>query len=339
MRSVPRPTCLLCRAPGEPLYQNLNDRLFSATGQWNLVRCSDRGCGLLWLDPMPIEADIADAYRDYHTHAQDSRPRLNDEKRAYLNKRYGYPMPAARRRGTLAALRRALFRLRFRRKAELAAQVFYLPMPAGGGRLLDVGCGSGDGLRLMSELGWTAEGVEVDPQAIAVARSKGLTIHAGTLVAQNFPDMSFDAITMSHVIEHLHDPVAIIAECRRILKPGGTLVMITPNARSLCHAQFGANWVALDPPRHLHIFTPQALQEATRRAGFSHIDVTTSIHGAEWTVLASQMIGRTGRGADLGGHLRIRRRWARAVQAAEALALRFNAAAGEEIVLKARKDG
>ena len=202
-----------------------------------------------------------------------------------------------------------------------------------------VGCGSDDGLRLMSTLGWKVEGVEVDPAAIATARSKGLVIHSGTLADRRFPDNTFDAVTMSHVIEHIHDPVALISECGRILKPAGMLVIMTPNAHSLGHSFYGSNWVALEPPRHLHTFTPWALQEATRTAGLAVVDVTSTIRGAEWMVLASQRIGRTGRGADLGGNLRVRRRWARGVQAIEALALRFDDTVGEEVVLKARKNG
>ena len=58
-----------------PLYQNLRDRLFSAPGQWNLVRCAEKSCGIIWLDPMPLEGDIGEAYRDYLTHEQETHGR------------------------------------------------------------------------------------------------------------------------------------------------------------------------------------------------------------------------------------------------------------------------
>jgi 2-polyprenyl-3-methyl-5-hydroxy-6-metoxy-1,4-benzoquinol methylase len=339
MQTVPRPTCFLCGERGVAAYRHLTDRLFSAPGRWTLVRCPDRSCGILWLDPMPSEADIGEAYRAYFTHEQKSAAtRLSAAKKRYLQNKFGYPTNECQTNGLVNAARQAIFRLRFRRKAELEGQAFYLPKLADQGRLLDVGCGSGDGLVFMSRQGWRVEGVEIDPEAVAVARSKGLVIHSGTLKDQQFPDDQFDAVTMSHVIEHVHDPIALISECMRILKPNGMLVVITPNACSFGHAFYGGNWVALEPPRHLHIFTPSALLGAARLAGFSRMEAFSSIRGAEWIVLSSQMIRRTGRGHDLGANLWLRRRWARAFQAIEAAALHFNGTIAEEIVLRARKN-
>jgi 2-polyprenyl-3-methyl-5-hydroxy-6-metoxy-1,4-benzoquinol methylase len=264
--------------------------------------------------------------------------RLSAAKKRYLRRKFGYAQKDSGTNRLVDAAQEAIFRLRFRRKAELEGQAFYLPKLADEGRLLDVGCGSGNGLVFMSRLGWRVEGVEVDPQAVAVARSKGLIIHSGALKDQRFPDSQFDAITMSHVVEHVHDPIALMSECMRILKPNGMLVIITPNANSLGHSFYGANWVALEPPRHLHIFTLPALHKAAGIAGFSRIDVFSSIRGAEWIVLSSQMIRRTDRGHDLGANLWLRRRWARIFQAIEAAALAFNGGIAEEIVLRARKN-
>jgi hypothetical protein len=67
--SVPCPNCYLCGTGGEPLYEGLKDRLFNAPGEWNLKRCPNPECGLLWLDPMPLEEDIGMAYETYFTHA------------------------------------------------------------------------------------------------------------------------------------------------------------------------------------------------------------------------------------------------------------------------------
>jgi 2-polyprenyl-3-methyl-5-hydroxy-6-metoxy-1,4-benzoquinol methylase len=339
MQTVPRPTCFLCGEHGVAAYRHLTDRLFSAPVRWTLVRCPDQSCGILWLDPMPSEADIGEAYRAYFTHEQkNDATRLSAAKKCYLQSRLGYRMEDGPTNGLVNTAQEAIFRLRFRRKAELEGQAFYLPKLTDQGRLLDVGCGSGNGLVFMSRLGWRVEGVEVDPQAVAVARSKGLFIHSGALKDQRFPDSQFDAITMSHVIEHVHDPIALMSECMRILKPNGMLVIITPNANSLGHSFYGGSWVALEPPRHLHIFTLSALRKAAGIAGFSRIEAFSSIRGAEWIVLSSQMIRRTGRGHDLGANLWLRRRWARVFQALEAAALSFNAGIAEEIVLRARKN-
>src|SRR6516164_4909553 len=173
MQTVPRPTCFLCGEHGVAAYRHLTDRIFSAPGRWSLVRCPNQSCGILWLDPMPSEADIGEAYRAYFTHEQKTAgTRLSSAKKCYLRSKFGYPMNDGRTSGLANAARETIFRLRFRRRAELEGQVFYLPKLADQGMLLDVGCGSGDGLAFMSRLGWRVEGVEVDPEAVAVARSK-----------------------------------------------------------------------------------------------------------------------------------------------------------------------
>jgi SAM-dependent methyltransferase len=87
-----------------------------------------------------------------------------------------------------------------------------------------------------------------------------------------YPDNSFDAITMSHVIEHVHDPVALLKECYRILKPAGYLVVTTPNINSWGHKKFEENWIHLDPPRHLHLFSQNTLQTCAEKAGCQNID-------------------------------------------------------------------
>lgn len=79
--------------------------------------------------------------------------------------------------------------------------------------------------------GWRVEGVDFDPGAVEVARASGLEVRLESLESQRYPDQSFDAVTMVHLIEHTHDPVGLIHESRRILKPRGQLVILTPNAR------------------------------------------------------------------------------------------------------------
>src|SRR5690348_6884927 len=68
IRSRSCPNCYLCKASGKLLYEGLTDRLFDAPGSWSLKLCPNPSCGLIWLDPMPIESDIAKAYERYYTH-------------------------------------------------------------------------------------------------------------------------------------------------------------------------------------------------------------------------------------------------------------------------------
>jgi len=144
------------------------------------------------------------------------------------------------------------------------------------GRLLDVGCGNGSRLRKMRDLGWDVVGQDVDPEAVAVARGSGLEVHLGPLHSAKFLTGSFDAILMAHVIEHVHDPVALLQECRRVLHPEGRLVAFTPNFESYGHRRLGESWLGLDPPRHLHIFTLTTLRAAAVRSGLDPVGVWTT---------------------------------------------------------------
>ncbi|MGI0134289.1 MAG: class I SAM-dependent methyltransferase, partial [Candidatus Micrarchaeaceae archaeon] len=136
----------------------------------------------------------------------------------------------------------------------------YLPERLGG-RLLDVGCGSGDTIDEMQRRGWNCEGIDFDPETARIAQERGFSVYVGELHAQRYPGDTFDAIVMSHVIEHVPDPLGLFEECRRILKPGGRLIVLTPNGSSWGHQVFGANWLYLDPPRHLHIFTFSSIRK------------------------------------------------------------------------------
>lgn len=138
-------------------------------------------------------------------------------------------------------------------------------------RLLDVGCGNGSYLELMRLLGWDGTGVDTDPTAVAAAVKAGFDVRLGTLFDAKFADGYFNVVTLSHVIEHVHDPVSLLAECRRVLAPGGELVVMTPNLESAVHRRFGCNWLHLDPPRHLVIFTIDSMRRALATAGFGDV--------------------------------------------------------------------
>ena len=138
------------------------------------------------------------------------------------------------------------------------------------GRLLEIGSGSGVFLNGMQLLGWQVEGIDVDPEAVAIARNKySIEVRNGSLTEQKYPSGTFDAVVMSHVIEHVPDPRALLSECRRVLAPGGTLVITTPNVRSLGHRRFQSAWVCLDPPRHLNIFSLNSLGTMVTDSGLS----------------------------------------------------------------------
>jgi len=160
---------------------------------------------------------------------------------------------------------------------------------------LEIGCGGGESLKMFADWGWQTEGLDFDQAAVANARAKGLQVRHGDLFSCNYEADSFDVIYSSHVLEHVPAPGKLLEECLRILKPGGRCVMLTPNAASIGHRWFGSAWRGLEPPRHLHIFTPGALAGLARGAGFADPRVDTSSRLAASMYIQSAMVRKDGK--------------------------------------------
>lgn len=229
---------------------------------------------MIWPDPMPLTEDLGKAYATYYTHASQhsvtQRGSLKSLKQSiehdYWARHFGYQL------GQFSLLPRILGRLYYlspihRREADAGIRCL---QAVPNGRLLDVGCGSGDWLMMMRQFGWQVVGNDFDGNAVRVATDRGLQVSLGSLEQQHFPDNSFDAITLSHVIEHVPDPIQTMLECRRILKFGGKVVLFTPNCDSLSHAVFKDDWRGLEPPRHLHIFSLGSMEQLLARTGFNN---------------------------------------------------------------------
>lgn len=300
-------------------------------------RCPDPACGLLWLDPVPLEEDIHLAYARYYTHERGGdggpgwRPWYRGVVRAYLARRFGYPGGPTTALQRLAARVVALHPIR--REDALCSVLYLGPIP--GGTLLDVGAGSGTLLRWMGELGWQVQGVDPDPRAVEAARARGLTVYQGSLDELALPDASFDAVTLSHVVEHVFDPRALLTECRRVLRPGGRLSVLTPNAAGQGHRTFGSHWRGLEPPRHIHVFTPGALEAVARDAGFGKVEVRTTARDTWGTFLRSRYL-RAGHSSPAEARPSLPLRvWARSRQWRQWALLRRRPGAGDEIALVA----
>jgi len=334
-----RPLCPLCGGTGDYLYQGLSDRLFGAPGRWNLRQCGNDHCRLLWLDPMPVESDLAKLYSTYYTHhvREGSSSAKRIYRRAidgYLRKRFGYG--ADNRERMVDGILGRLLYLHPGARAEAEARVMSVPAKAGG-RLLEIGFGNAQTLLRMKELGWQVEGVEFDPVAVGNARALGLDVHLGSLSSVPAQPGSFDAVVSSHVIEHVPDPLGFLRDCHRLLKKSGLLVAYSPNTDSLGHRLFGRNWRGLEPPRHLHLFNSPTLLELARRAGFSDPTCRGTPRGGSILLASLALSAKSHSAARTGGiAARILTELGHYVSWA---ALKVDRDAGEEIMLIARKGG
>jgi SAM-dependent methyltransferase len=272
LRTAPRPHCLLCGSVGELLHAAVADHIFHVPGRWSLKRCADPRCGLVWQDPMLVAEDIARAYDSYYTSAPQGRSSVEASKRSGTTF-YRLDRWVAR-----------LLRLDAERRRHAAAYLDGTPP----GMLLDVGCGSGSYAASMQMRGWNVRGTEFDPMAAQSARTKhGIAVDVGELAAIGYPDATFDAIPARHVLEHVQEPIGFLAECWRILRPGGRLVVVTPNVDSLGHRHFAERWRGLEQPRHLFLYSSASLRALFGRIGVDPAEVFTSAQGSDYVLRAS----------------------------------------------------
>lgn len=289
------PACYFCQVEGQILYPDMRDRLFCASGLWHLRRC--RLCGLIWLDPQPIGEDSGKLYTHYMTHRLSEQTTKSwasfrqEVKQAILARSFGYTdVKTDSVGGTLGQT--LAWMGSFRDGA--GAMVMWLEASRRG-RLLDVGCGNGQFLATMRELGWEVKGVEPDRTAAGIAQERfGLDVTCGSLSEAGLAENTFDAVTLSHVIEHLANPKCVLSECQRLLRKSGRLVLVTPNIDSLGHRWFRKPWLGLDPPRHLFLFSPQTLRLCAEGAGLRVVELRTLSRLASWVWASSRVISRVG---------------------------------------------
>jgi len=168
-------------------------------------------------------------------------------------------------------------------------------MLGGAGRVLDIGCGPGFLLRAFRERGWEAQGTEFSEGAAAHAREVlKLPVSVGDVAGLKLEAASFDAIVMWHVLEHMAEPTATVAEVARLLRPGGVFLCGVPNFGSF-EARFGRDkWFHLDVPRHLSQFTVEAL---TTLLGAHGLRVTRASFFAleyDWFSFTQSVLNRLG---------------------------------------------
>ena len=255
------------------LHEELTDRVFfSAPGEWNLWHCC--GCTCAYLDPRPTEETIHLAYQCYYTHGKNSDSVIPTGsgyiKEAMMNDHLCTRL-GVRRKPRLPLGRFLLYALSPAYMHAAGRYVRHLPAPSEKSVCLDVGCGDGSFFEIAKSCGWHADGLEPDPIAAQVAREKGMAVYMGRLPNTGFKGAIYDYATMNHVVEHLHNPVLALQEIKRILKPGGSVWIATPNTDSAASRRFGMNWRGLEPPRHLVLFNSASLTEMLALAGFKDV--------------------------------------------------------------------
>ncbi len=235
-----------CAHPTNKLANLFPARDFITGHEFKVAHCAE--CGFAVTTPQPGPHEIAAYYPS------------------------GYYGAAEQRRfpGLVENIQNALYGLRVREvEALVDVECPVGSVPTHPRRVLDVGCGRGVLLQEFRRRGWNVQGTELSDQAASYARQTlKIPVEVGTLETIHFPPNHFDTIILWHVLEHVLNPRALLAEINRILKPGGVLLVSVPNFSSFEARVCKDKWFHLDVPRHVTHFSDTTLQEALGETGF-----------------------------------------------------------------------
>lgn len=213
-----------------------------------LVQCID--CGLIFVNPRPDFDDLAPQYEQAYFHC--AHPTFG-----------GYEDYEGDRNDVFKTFAKRLDSLR-------------PSIPAPRPRALDVGCATGIFLEAATKAGWEVEGIDISSYAVSQALEKGMRARVGELSAAQFPQGTFDVVTLWDIIEHVTEPSTLLAECERILAPGGLLAISTPDAGSPPAKLLGGNWLGFRSiDEHLYFFSRASLTAMLEKANFEVVQSTS----------------------------------------------------------------
>ena len=224
--------CDHCGSEDQEILFSGPDRLHHLPGTFQVVRC--RQCGWMRQNPRPAPSSLQlyypQSYENFAIAPQDEPSWLKR-----VSRQYG-----------IAKRRRLVERYSHHR-----------------GKLLDVGCATGNFLAEMQRHGWQTYGIEPSAYAAQYAQQRfGLEIHHGTLCDAPLSHESFDAITFWDVFEHLQHPWQDLQRAFHLLKPDGILILRIPNLEGIEAHLFGKLWIGWDLPRHLYFVPPKQLSRS-----------------------------------------------------------------------------
>jgi 2-polyprenyl-3-methyl-5-hydroxy-6-metoxy-1,4-benzoquinol methylase len=267
-----------------PVCDNGKPSFWAAVGGYVYRQCG--GCGLIYLQRTPSASDLESYYN----------------KQFQVDRKRQERMVAGQCHPMLRVLEQLL---------------------TGRGRLLEIGCSYGHFLSMAEANGWVVEGVEISRSAAVWARQNlGLRVHSGTLEEMS-PKLkrSFDAVAMFHVLEHAPEPERLVLQAREFLRPGGILLIRTPNASSWIAKRCRTTWEWLTPPAHIYLFSPVSLRILLEGAGFRVESISTQRGDAHNTAfelargVSKRILGHRGLASAAERPLPSRRSWYRGIEA------------------------
>lgn len=236
--------CHLCGVDDTEVLFRKRDKLGITDDEFQVVEC--KHCGLLYVNPRPSEAEIGKFYPETYSWRETMEAdSLVAQWVRKLEKGYRYHLL----------------------QDEVSKVIKHTGRSSG--RVLDIGCGTGDRLDVFRSKGFETWGVEISDSADYAREHLQLNVSRGDLFSARFPDRFFDVVTLYNVLEHTHHPTRVCNEIYRVLKDGGFLAVQVPNKNSLQYRIFRKRWAAFDVPRDLYYFGAEILRSLLGRVGFA----------------------------------------------------------------------
>lgn len=232
-------SCPLGCTPADKPVITGHDRIHKLPGLFNVVQCTE--CGLLRTNPRPTPDTIGTYYPDdYAPYQTEGESALGPPK------------------GRLRRFMRALLSVDSRQMPSVKP-----------GKLLELGCASGNFLHEMRLAGWQVQGIEFSPSAAQAARDRGFSVETGAVENAAAPKQPYDVIVAWMVLEHLHEPHRVLEKLREWIAPDGYLVFSVPDAGALERRLFKSRWYAWHLPNHLYHYTPVSIERLLHATGWT----------------------------------------------------------------------
>ena len=252
--------CPWCESEKTQIHLWLKDEFLSKE-DFQIYECHN--CGLLFTQPRPGKDKIGEYYKsdEYYSHQENKQ-------------------------GLIPRIYESVKSINLKNKCRMATK------GKGSGRVLDIGCGVGDFLHSMEELGWQVEGIEPSEEATTIAKKRTKArVYTPEEIGQ-LNDEHYDLITMWHVLEHVDDLKTEIKQLERLLKKGGRLVLALPNFRSYDAQYYKNYWAAYDVPRHLNHFCKKSIYKIFSNSELDLIETKKLIWDAYYISFMSEQYKR-----------------------------------------------
>jgi SAM-dependent methyltransferase len=251
-------TCPVCGQAGAREWLRAPDRFHGRQEKYTLLRC--QGCSLVWLNNPPAPSEM-------HRHYTSAYDKLISASG------HNSPHRWTDRKATLTQHKKD-------------------------GTLLDIGCSSGAFLESLRGDNWQLHGIEMSAECAAIAKARsGAQIFVGDALDAPLRSESFDVITCFDVLEHLFEPLQVMARVSEWLKPGGIFYVLVPNVDCAEAKVFQSFWHGLELPRHLFHYSPASLETLAGSVGLRKVLLETHQNPAVGTSLryvGDSLFGRAG---------------------------------------------